>query len=74
MANKLNQLISTPVYVSTLCHEITIRASIGIVIYPDDSSSLSTLIELADKAMYRAKIANEPYMFVSEKGTAPTVL
>lgn len=74
MANKLNQLISTPVYVSTLGHEITIRASIGIGIYPDDSSSLSTLIELADKAMYRAKIASEPYMCVSEKRTAPTVL
>ncbi|WP_321284464.1 GGDEF domain-containing protein [uncultured Vibrio sp.] len=74
IANKLDKLISTPVYIGTLGHEITISANIGISIYPDDSSSLSTLIDLADKAMYRAKIANEPYICFSEMRIDSTVV
>ena len=36
-------------------HVINISTTIGISLYPDHGSQLTTLIEHADKAMYRAK-------------------
>jgi diguanylate cyclase (GGDEF)-like protein/PAS domain S-box-containing protein len=38
-------------------HEVTVTASIGITIFPDDSLDADTLIQYADTAMYRAKEA-----------------
>ena len=38
-------------------HEVTVTASIGISVYPDDASDPDTLIQYADTAMYRAKEA-----------------
>ena len=38
-------------------HEVSISASIGITLYPDDASDLETLLKYADTAMYRAKLA-----------------
>jgi diguanylate cyclase (GGDEF)-like protein/PAS domain S-box-containing protein len=36
-------------------HKLSVSASIGITIYPDDASDPETLIKYADTAMYRAK-------------------
>jgi len=36
-------------------HEISIGASIGIAIYPDDGRDVDSLVSHADKAMYEAK-------------------
>jgi diguanylate cyclase (GGDEF)-like protein/PAS domain S-box-containing protein len=38
-------------------HEVTVTASIGISVFPDDGSDADTLIQYADTAMYRAKEA-----------------
>ncbi|MHA4870585.1 EAL domain-containing protein [Duganella sp. PWIR1] len=38
-------------------HEVTVTASIGIAVFPDDSAEPDTLIQYADTAMYRAKEA-----------------
>jgi diguanylate cyclase (GGDEF)-like protein/PAS domain S-box-containing protein len=40
-------------------HEVTVTASIGISVYPDDGSDADTLIKYADTAMYRAKEAGQ---------------
>jgi diguanylate cyclase (GGDEF)-like protein len=36
-------------------HEVSISASIGIAIYPDDGTDVDTLVSRADKAMYEVK-------------------
>ncbi|MES9990601.1 MAG: GGDEF domain-containing protein [Candidatus Thiodiazotropha sp.] len=51
--------------------KIDVKASIGYALYPVDSKDAETLIELADKAMYRAKSAGRGriYRFGSDKAT-----
>jgi diguanylate cyclase (GGDEF)-like protein len=36
-------------------YEVSISASIGIAIYPDDGTDIDTLVSRADKAMYEVK-------------------
>ncbi|MES2898775.1 MAG: EAL domain-containing protein [Pseudomonadota bacterium] len=38
-------------------HEVTVTASIGVTVYPDDGLDADDLIKFADTAMYRAKEA-----------------
>jgi diguanylate cyclase (GGDEF)-like protein/PAS domain S-box-containing protein len=38
-------------------HEVTVTASIGVTVFPDDGDDADTLIQYADTAMYRAKEA-----------------
>ncbi len=46
---------SMPSGISREGHEITVSASVGIAMYPEDGDDLEALLQAADLAMYRAK-------------------
>jgi diguanylate cyclase (GGDEF)-like protein len=45
---------------------LSIEASIGVALFPDDGSDVETLLQRADVAMYSAKEGNAPYAFYDE--------
>ena len=53
VARKLIASLRTPVAIGE--HELTVSASIGIALYPEDGEDVSTLLKRADVAMYSAK-------------------
>jgi diguanylate cyclase (GGDEF)-like protein len=53
IAQKAQDVLQAPFIVDG--HEISIGASIGIAIYPDDGADIDTLVSRADKAMYEGK-------------------
>jgi diguanylate cyclase (GGDEF)-like protein len=52
-ARKILEQMEQPYHVGG--HELTMRASIGISLFPDDADHLEDLVRNADVAMYRAK-------------------
>jgi len=61
VAKKICQSLSKAFLITS--HRITVSASIGISLYPQDGTDVGTLLQHADAAMYRAKKANSGYMF-----------
>ena len=55
VANKIREVLREPFDLKG--HEVTVTASIGITVHPDDASDPETLLKYADTAMYRAKKA-----------------
>ncbi|WP_152207336.1 EAL domain-containing response regulator [Marinobacter changyiensis] len=55
VATKIRYALGAPF--SLQGHEVTVTASIGITLYPDDADNADTLIKFADTAMYQAKQA-----------------
>jgi diguanylate cyclase (GGDEF)-like protein len=53
LADKILTAIAEPMQLQG--HEVTVTASIGISVFPDDGSDVSTVLANADIAMYRAK-------------------
>lgn len=53
VARRFLEVLAEPVDVGF--QEVTVGASIGIAMYPDDGRSLSELMRIADAAMYEAK-------------------
>ena len=53
VAQKLLSVFNTPFQIDH--HELSISASIGIALYPNDGTDFETLYKNADTAMYRAK-------------------
>ncbi|MES2932127.1 MAG: EAL domain-containing protein, partial [Pseudomonadota bacterium] len=53
VTNKIRESLYPPFNLKG--HEVTLTASIGITIFPDDAGDPETLIKYADTAMYRAK-------------------
>lgn len=66
MANTLRKLITRPVYIEKLDHDVSTEVSIGIGAYPYDGKNLSELIEKVDQAMYRSKKLKSPFISISE--------
>ena len=59
---KLIQCITQPILIDQ--HEISIHASIGISIFPDQGETIQTLLKNADSAMYLAKeLGRNQYQF-----------
>ena len=53
VAEKIRQTVREPISIEG--HVITVSASIGIALYPEDGSDIEALSKHADEAMYRAK-------------------
>ncbi len=53
LAEKVSQEIAKPCHIDG--HELSMTCSIGISVYPEDTSELSTLLKYADHALYKAK-------------------
>nr|MDQ3039663.1 EAL domain-containing protein [Pseudomonadota bacterium] len=53
--NKILRVLSEPFDLKG--HEVTVTASIGVTLHPDDASDPETLLKYADTAMYQAKHA-----------------
>ena len=66
IANSVLRTVSQPVAIAD--RELTIRASIGIAIYPDDGASGEQLIAKADAAMYQAKRRARGVAFFDRQG------
>lgn len=66
VAEKLSASIELPmgVAVDGKHVEISLTASIGIAIYPDDGTTAQDLVKSADKAMYHAKKVRLRHAFV----------
>lgn len=72
VASKLLNVCSKVLKIDS--HEFTLTASIGICIYPNDGDSLETLIENADKALFKVKTAGgNAYQFYTEEMHAVAV-
>lgn len=68
LASRVEQAIARPRTEQGIT--LTVHASIGVAVYPDDADSMKHLISRADKAMYIAKKARESNIqFTSENMT-----
>lgn len=65
VGNKILHALGEPAHVGQ--HELTLSASIGISIFPDDAEDMETLIRFADYAMYYAKRHKTPISFYHEE-------
>ena len=69
VAKKIRETLRAPFDLQG--HEVTLTASIGITLYPDDAADADTLIKYADTAMYRAKQAGrDAYRFFTAQMNA----
>jgi diguanylate cyclase (GGDEF)-like protein len=57
VAEKIVEMVRQPI--DAQGHAVTLSASVGIAIYPQDGSDVATLVSRADQAMYRAKQAGK---------------
>jgi GGDEF domain-containing protein len=51
VASNITEALATPRWIDN--RQVTIAASMGISIYPDNATDIDTLMQQADAAMYR---------------------
>ena len=69
VADKIREVLRVPFLLSG--HQVTLTASIGITLYPNDADDAETLIKYADTAMYGAKQAGrDTYRFFTAEMNA----
>jgi diguanylate cyclase (GGDEF)-like protein/PAS domain S-box-containing protein len=62
VADKIRDVLRVPFQLGG--HQVTLTASVGITVFPNDATDAETLIKYADTAMYRAKQAGrDTYRF-----------
>lgn len=61
IAEKLQQCLCEPYRV--LDHQVSVTHSLGISLYPNDGTTMDTLLQNADRAMYEAKRAGKNRIF-----------
>jgi predicted signal transduction protein with EAL and GGDEF domain len=64
VVDRMQSAIEEPVTVQGL--PLSLEASIGIAVFPDDGDDVETLLQRADVAMYQAKAENAGYAFYDE--------
>jgi len=73
VAEKMLASLALPARIGS--HDLSLSASIGIALYPEDGADAATLIQRADAAMYRAKGRGAgAYEFFAETPGAETLL
>jgi len=70
LAHKLHRAVAAPMKVGGL--RLTVTASIGIAISPEDGESAATLLRNADAAMYSAKRAGSNFAFFDHEAARPS--
>jgi diguanylate cyclase (GGDEF)-like protein/PAS domain S-box-containing protein len=66
LAQKVSMALEEPIVVDGVEHRV--RASIGVALYPGDAEEVEQLMELADRALYRAKSdGRDRWVFVDPK-------
>jgi len=67
LVEKITKAVQAPCDISVGTHSagLSIKASIGIALFPKDGTTAEMLIQSADRAMYRAKRENLGYAFAS---------
>ncbi len=68
IAKKIIAALSAPFRLPGQAQEITISASVGIAIFPDDAWDHDALVKKADTAMYAAKAEGGCYRFAGPAG------
>ena len=69
MIQCLQKVIEAPIDIGE--KTVSISASIGITLYPDQCSCAEQLLATADAAMYEAKQTGQPYRYASPTVTGP---
>ena len=67
LAKQLRAAIQAPCEFES--HQLTVSASIGIAVYPDDGDTVDAIIQSADSAMYRAKVDGKSHICFAENET-----
>ncbi|MGR8931322.1 MAG: diguanylate cyclase domain-containing protein [Gammaproteobacteria bacterium] len=65
LAERVALVVAEPVQLND--HEVSVSASIGISVFPDDAKTVDGLIKAADAAMYEAKADNDSFRFFSNR-------